>query len=65
MPQLFDILKELMLVDWSTIAIYTCSGTLTGKKPCYPSKDSSHFFEEFAFIQFADDFSRVQLGDEK
>ena len=66
MPQLFDILKELMLVDWSTIAIYTCTGSLNGK-PCYPNpkKDSSSFIEEYAFVQFADDFARVQLGDEK
>lgn len=58
MPQLFDTLKELMLVDWSTIAIYTCSGS---KKPCYPDpkKDFSAFIEEHAFVQFADDFARV------
>jgi len=35
MPQIFDILKELMLVDWSTLVFYTCSGGLSGK-PCYP-----------------------------
>ena len=65
MPQIFDVLKELMLVDWSTIVIYTCSGSLKGK-PCYPKFDAefSPYIEEFAFIQFADDFSRVQLGDE-
>ncbi len=55
MPQLFDILKELMLVDWSTIAFYTCSNR---NKPCYPDSSNS-FIEEYAFVQFADDFARV------
>lgn len=25
MPQLFDYIKELRLVDWETIIVYTCS----------------------------------------
>jgi hypothetical protein len=60
MPQLFDILKELMLVDWSTIAIYTCSASIHDK-PCYPDskKEFSSYIEEYAFVQFADDFARV------
>lgn len=54
MPQIFDVLKELMLVDWSTIAFYTCSGSLLGK-PCYPqakgiNSEFSDYIEEFAFI---------------
>jgi pre-rRNA-processing protein TSR4 len=54
MPQIFDVLKELMLVDWSTISFYTCSGSLQGK-PCYPqakgiNSEFSDYIEEFAFI---------------
>lgn len=48
-----------MLVDWNTISIYTCSDP-----KCMPGKDSD-YIEEYAFIQFSDDFSRVQYADDK
>lgn len=58
MPQIFDQLQELMLVDWSTVCFYTCSNPA-----CLPG-DSEGYIREFSFIQFADDFSRVQYGDD-
>ena len=35
MPQLFDYLEELRLVDWETIVVYTCANT-----KCMPEKES-------------------------
>ena len=58
MPQIFNQLQELMLVDWNTVSFYTCSNPA-----CLPA-DSEGYIREFAFIQFADDFSRVQYGDD-
>lgn len=59
MPRIFDELKELLLVDWNTIVVYTCTSST-----CYPdfSKDE-HYISEYSFVQFSDDFSRVQYGD--
>lgn len=48
-----------MMVDWNTVVVYTCS---SGK--CYP-EGGNGYLRDFVFIQFSDDFSRVQLGDEK
>ena len=53
MPQIFDQVRELMLVDWNTIVIYTCSSNR-----CYPDGGNG-YLADFAFIQFSDDFSRV------
>ena len=65
MPQTFDRIKELMLVDWNTIAVYTCAAAMRGKA-CYPDfAKKEHYLAEYAFVQFSEDFSRVQLGDEK
>jgi len=53
MPQIFDVLPELILVDWNTIVVYTCPN-----KDCIPS--DLHFYrEEFAYIQMSDDFAKV------
>lgn len=61
MPCVFDIIDELRLVDWQTIAIYTCSNP-----DCTPdfSKDE-YYHEEFSYIQFSEDFKNVKYGDEK
>ena len=58
MPQIFDKVEELRLVDWETIVIYTCINT-----DCLPEKDS-FYEEEFAYIQISDDFQHVRYGDE-
>jgi len=58
MPQIFDQLQELLLVDWNTVCFYTCSNP-----GCLPG-DAEGYIREFSFIQFADDFSRVQYGDD-
>lgn len=61
MPQLFDYLKELMLVDWSTIVFYTCQNP-----KCFPDyKEGEFLLKEFSFIQFSEDFEKVQYGDDK
>jgi hypothetical protein len=53
MPQIFDRLKELMLVDWNTVVFYTCSNP-----KCYPAEGEG-YIQEYAYIQFAEDFARV------
>jgi hypothetical protein len=58
MPQIFDRLQELLLVDWSTVCFYTCSNP-----GCLPG-DAEGYIREYSYIQFADDFSRVQYGDD-
>jgi hypothetical protein len=59
MPQLFDYIEELHLVDWSTIVIYTCSN-----KNCLPDFSKGNYLEEYTFVQFSEDFSNVKYGDE-
>lgn len=61
MPQIFDTLQELMLVDWTTLAVYTCSNP-----NCIPdfSKDE-YYIQEFAYVQISEDFARVKYGDEQ
>jgi hypothetical protein len=44
MPQIFDQLKELMLVDWNTIVIYTCSNP-----QCFP-EGSEGYIREYSYI---------------
>ena len=61
MPQLFDYIYHFRLVDWNTIVIYTCQNP-----QCLPDySTSSHYLEEFAYIQMSEDFGKVQYGDEK
>ena len=61
MPSIFDIIDELRLVDWQTIAIYTCSNP-----DCTPNFKKDEFYhEEFSYIQFSEDFKNVRYGDEK
>ncbi len=61
MPQIFDKIDELRLVDWDTIIIYTCTNL-----ECFPNFSEDQFYlPEFAFIQFSEDFAHVKLGDEK
>jgi hypothetical protein len=60
MPCVFDIIDELRLVDWQTVAIYTCSNP-----DCVPNFAKDEFYEEeFAYIQFSEDFKNVRYGDE-
>lgn len=57
-PQFLFYQEFLSLVDWETIAIYTCPN-----QKCLPDVASEDFYaEEFAFIQFSEDFSQVQFG---
>ena len=54
-PQFLNYQELLKLVDWDTIAVYTCTSTR-----CMPDlADNEHFVEEFAFIQFSEDFDQV------
>ena len=49
------------MVDWDTIAVYTCANA-----SCMPDgPNSSGMVEEFAFIQFNEDFDQVQFGSEE
>ena len=60
MPQLFDKIPQLMMVDWETIVVYSCVNieclTRQEKDSCYS--------EEFAFVQISQDFERVKFGNE-
>ena len=48
-------------MDWETIVIYTC-----GNKKCLPDMANDQFYtEEHAFIQFSEDFSKVQYGTDE
>ncbi|CDW77387.1 programmed cell death protein 2 [Stylonychia lemnae] len=61
MPQLFNFIGELVLVDWNTIVFYSCSNNA-----CFPDFESGEWFtKEFSYIQFSDDFDKVQYGDDK
>lgn len=61
MPSIFDKIEELELVDWETIVIYTCANP-----QCIPKVDQDNFYsEEYAFIQFSDDFINVKYGDKQ
>ena len=49
------------MVDWETIVVYTCTSTR-----CMPDLAANEaFVEEFAFIQFSDDFDQVQFGTQE
>ena len=52
MPQFLNYQELLQLVDWETIIVYTCTSTR-----CMPDLAADEeFVEEFAFIQFSEDF---------
>ena len=52
MPQIFDKIEELRLVDWETLVVYTCNNPA-----CLPNfKEEQFFQEEFGFVQFSTDF---------
>ena len=58
---MFYFVPELRMVDWDTIAIYTCQNL-----KCLPDFDKKECFkEEFGHIQISEDFSNVRYGDEK
>ena len=56
MPQIFDKIEELALVDWETIVIYSCINT-----SCIPEE---FYQEEFAYIQISEDFKNVRYGED-
>lgn len=58
---MFHFVDELNLVDWDTIAVYTCQNLA-----CLPdfSKDE-YIVPEFGYIQVSDDFSNIRYGNEK
>jgi len=61
-PQLFDFLPALHCVDWEVIAIYTCSNWAK----CQPDfLREEYYSEEFGYIQFSEDFEKVQRGTEE
>ena len=51
------MLKELILVDWNTLVFYTCTNS-----KCVPKQGG--YVREHAYVQFGEDFSKVQYGDE-
>mmetsp|Transcript_7229 Transcript_7229/g.11369 ORF Transcript_7229/g.11369 Transcript_7229/m.11369 type:complete len:83 (+) Transcript_7229:882-1130(+) len=62
MPPLFNHVEELMMVDWDTIAIYSCVNPdclsdLQGKPELIT--------EEFAYTQISEDFSKVKYGTDE
>lgn len=57
-PQFLNFQELLRLVDWDTIVVYTCTSTRC--MPDFASED--YFVEEYAFIQFSEDFNKVQYG---
>lgn len=59
MPQLFDFIEELHLVDWETIVVYTCSNN-----KCLPDFSKGNYLPEYAYVQFSEDFSNVKYADE-
>ena len=60
-PQFLNYQDLLTLVDWETIVIYTCASTT-----CMPDHaDEKYFVEEFAYIQFSEDFDQVQFGSDE
>ena len=61
MPQIFDKIEELKLVDWETLVIYTCVNPA-----CLPDFSKHEFYrQEFGYIQFTNDFANVRYGDDK
>ena len=61
MPQFLNYQEMLRLVDWETIIVYTCTSTR-----CMPDLASDEgLVEEFAFIQFSEDFDQVQFGTQE
>lgn len=60
-PQLLNYQDLLHLVDWDTIVVYTCPN-----EKCLPHMADNQFIvEEFAFVQFSEDFDQVQYGTEE
>ena len=58
---MFHFVDELKLVDWDTIAVYTCQNL-----ECLPDFSSDQYFSaEYGYIQVSEDFSKVKYGDEK
>ena len=51
-------MKELILVDWNTLVFYTCPNP-----KCLPANNEG-YIREYAYIQFGDDFQRVQYGED-
>ena len=51
----------MTFVDWETIVIYTCPS-----EKCLPNFGKEEFYmKEYAYIQFSDDFEKVQYGTEE
>ena len=58
---MFYFVDELKLVDWDTIAVYTCQNL-----QCLPDFASGqHYSAEFGYIQVSEDFANVRYGDAK
>ena len=59
---MFFYMDELNMVDWETIAIYTCTNV-----ECLPDFNQSkgRYISEFAYIQFSNDFGNVKYGTDK
>ena len=60
MPQIFDKIEELQLVDWDTLVIYTCTNS-----KCLPDFSKNEFYQqEFGWVQLSNDFAHVNYGDD-
>ena len=57
MPQVYEYIEELKLVDWDVIIIYTCVNP-----ECLIKAGQGFYKEEFAYIQMSDDFKNVRYG---
>ena len=54
-PQFLYYQELLKLVDWETIVVYTCAN-----EKCLPNFASDEYYvEEYAYIQFTEDFAKV------
>ncbi len=60
MPQLFFYLKQLSCVDWETLVFYTCINP-----KCKTNVNAEGVYEEFGYVQFSEDFAKVQYSDQK
>lgn len=61
MPQLFDKVDQLCMVDWETITVYTCINP-----SCLPDFTKEDFYTlEYGYIQFSTDFKNVRYGTDE
>ena len=57
---MFNTIKELTLVDWETLSVFTCVNP-----KCNPALNGDFYTEEFGYVAFSPDFEKVKLGTEE